>query len=64
MQRDLFDGNTFYYDFVADHWTLGDLRDTLKEGDTLEAEGKTWKIVERSDIAQCFTIIEVNDEQV
>jgi len=64
MQRDLFDNTIFYYDFAADHWNLGDFRDILKEGDTFEAEGKTWEIVGRSNIEQCFTIIEVDDEQV
>jgi|GEM_PF-6359683 len=58
LQRDLFDDTIFYYDLHSDLWNLGDLRDTLVEGDTFEADGKTWFILGRSNISQSFTIQE------
>jgi hypothetical protein len=58
LQRDLYDETVFYYDWHNDLWNLGDLRDTLAEGDTFEANGKTWFILERSNISQSFTIQE------
>ena len=58
LQRDLYDDTIFYYDWHGDLWNLGDLRDTLAEGDTFEADGKTWFILGRSNISQSFTIQE------
>lgn len=58
LQRDLYDDTIFYYDWHSDLWNLGDLRDTLVEGDTFEADGKTWFILGRSNISQSFTIQE------
>lgn len=58
LQRDLYDDTIFYYDWHSDLWKLGDLRDTLAEGDTFEADGKTWFILGRSNISQSFTIQE------
>ena len=58
LQRDLYDDTVFYYDWQADLWNLGDLRDTLVEGDTFEADGRTWFILGRSNISQSFTIQE------
>ena len=58
LQRDLYDDTIFYYDWHSDLWNLGDLRDTLAEGDTFEADGKTWFILGRSNISQSFTIQE------
>ena len=58
LQRDLYDDTIFYYDWHSDLWKLGDLRDTLAEGDTFEAGGKTWFILGRSNISQSFTIQE------
>lgn len=58
LQCDLFDDTIFYYDWHNDLWNLGDLRDTLVEGDTFVADGKTWFILGRSNISQSFTITE------
>lgn len=58
LQRDLYDDTIFYYDFGIDQWNLGDLRDTLVEGDCFEADGKVWFILGRSNISQSFTIQE------
>ena len=58
LQRDLYDDTIFYYDWHSDLWNLGDLRDTLAEGDTFEADGKTWFILGRSNSSQSFTITE------
>lgn len=58
LQRDLYDDTVFYYDWHNDLWNLGDLRDTLAEGDTFEADGKVWFILGRSNISQSFTIQE------
>lgn len=58
LQRDLYDDTVFYYDLHSDLWNLGNLRDTLVEGDTFEADGKTWFILGRSNISQSFTIKE------
>ena len=58
LERDLYDDTIFYYDWHSDLWKLGDLRDTLAEGDTFEADGKTWFILGRSNISQSFTIQE------
>ena len=58
LERDLYDDTIFYYDWHSDIWKLGDLRDTLAEGDTFEADGKTWLILGRFNISQSFTIQE------
>lgn len=58
LQRDLYDDTVFYYDWHNDLWNLGDLRDTLAEGDTFVADGKTWFILGRSNGNQSFTITE------
>ena len=58
LQRDLYDDTVFYYDLHSDLWNLGSQRDHLAEGDTFEAHGKTWFILERSNISQSFTIQE------
>jgi len=57
LQRDLFDDTTYYYDWHRDVWNLGQLRDTLVEGDTFEGGGKTWFILGRGN-NQSFTIME------
>jgi hypothetical protein len=58
LQCDLFDGETYYYDWHRDIWNLGSLRDTLVEGDTFEGGGKTWFILGRANVSQSFTIME------
>ena len=58
LQRDLYDDTVFYYDWHDDLWNLGDLCDTLAEGDTFWAYGKTWFILGRSNGSQSFTITE------
>ena len=58
LQRDLFDDTIFYYDWHNDLWNLGSQRDYLAEGDTFEADGKTWFILGRSNADQSFTITE------
>tara|TARA_R110000824_G_C14914941_1_gene647059 strand:- start:62 stop:439 length:378 start_codon:yes stop_codon:yes gene_type:complete len=58
LQRDLFDDTTYYYSLIGDIWNLGNLRDTLKEGDTFEGGGKTWFILGRSNADLTFTIME------
>ena len=58
LQRDLYDDTVFYYDLHSDLWNLGSQRDHLAEGDTFEADGKTWFILGRSNISQSFTIQE------
>ena len=58
LQRDLYDDTIFYYDLHSDLWNLGSQRDHLAEGDTFEADGKTWFILGRSNISQSFTIQE------
>ena len=58
LQRDLYDDTVFYYDLHSDLWNLGSQRDHLAEGDTFEADGRTWFILGRSNISQSFTIQE------
>ena len=58
LQRDLYDDTVFYYDWHNDIWNLGDLCNTLAEGDTFEADGKTWFILGRGNADQSFTITE------